>query len=537
MSFVKPITKISNHLFGVIEFDDKYLIAGAYYNKNLNQLSLLDIKDIPEPYFSNRHQMKPFNSNSFIINVANQNNNRLYMNLNQFLSYDENYKFQAGILIDNNTKYLFSIPFSDGNIFIKDINGFIRNIYTKSSISNISDITSKPNLFMRTNTPNKYLVYEFNSISNFKILHMFNTISNTMSSLISLNNNETIQVLKVIDNRVIIAISTASNIQIRQLDTNTNTFTNITTIDITSTETKYISQPIIVGNYYMYYVFYIKNRQLYYRTITADYSQANLTRIFTISNEYLINNINDIQTNSTLSIVPVITKISDNTMFLSVFFINNTPYFRHNYINNYNIISDSYTYLQQANHIYTFSISANYGLTYVYDFSVAPDTITGIDIINENNNLIFITTKMGGYLLNLSQDGWQIVNNINKSLTSYMRDSLNRMWMIDFQGNLYMSTIGLPYRIVVKPEKTSYNYVSGEILSYVDIDAYDIYNNRVAIDGKLIIKSENAIFIDGSKEKDISTSTTGSTRVSFKIIGGGMLSISFIPRYRVNSNG
>jgi len=67
-------------------------------------------------------------------------------------------------------------------------------------------------------------------------------------------------------------------------------------------------------------------------------------------------------------------------------------------------------------------------------------------------------------------------------------------------------------------EKSSYNYQGSDISTYANVSAYNVDNDRIVANVKLVLEG-SIYFTDGSQNKTITTSSSGETQVNMTIKG------------------
>jgi hypothetical protein len=117
------------------------------------------------------------------------------------------------------------------------------------------------------------------------------------------------------------------------------------------------------------------------------------------------------------------------------------------------------------------------------------------------------------------------VNRYGVLATSVGMDELDRVWVHDNAGSVYLLSPFVPTRITVTWENADYDYTGTDISTHIDVSAYDAFGDRIAVDVTLTIDSLNCTFADLSKIKTITTSATADTQVNVVITGSGYVRI------------
>jgi hypothetical protein len=107
-------------------------------------------------------------------------------------------------------------------------------------------------------------------------------------------------------------------------------------------------------------------------------------------------------------------------------------------------------------------------------------------------------------------------------------DSTNRIWgyaMDKNNGSIHVVTPSLSVNVVVTMAASNYTYTGTIINTSATLNAYDFSGSRIAANVSLTIDGSTMTFADGTKQKNILTSSSGDTSVSLQIYGGGVNNI------------
>jgi hypothetical protein len=127
-------------------------------------------------------------------------------------------------------------------------------------------------------------------------------------------------------------------------------------------------------------------------------------------------------------------------------------------------------------------------------------------------------------------NGWELTSTITEKFHMVGRDSTDRIWAVSSAGEGYTAeyhvlTPTIPTRITIEPASSSYDYQGSNINSTVNISAYNINNERIAVDVALSIDGSTMTFGDGGTTATVTTSTTGETSQAIIITGAGLSDI------------
>ena len=122
------------------------------------------------------------------------------------------------------------------------------------------------------------------------------------------------------------------------------------------------------------------------------------------------------------------------------------------------------------------------------------------------------------YEFNNSTETYDWVQNFPANVQSVAKDKLERIWVLEETGVLSMFSATTPTRVSVTMASETYNYTGTTINTSADVSAWDVNNNRIVADVKLILEG-SAEFADASQSKTIATSASAETNVAINITG------------------
>ena len=152
------------------------------------------------------------------------------------------------------------------------------------------------------------------------------------------------------------------------------------------------------------------------------------------------------------------------------------------------------------------------------------DSRTMLGVFHKNNFVIYVWNDT---------TGWGETTNIPNHVSSIGRDSLDRIWYCQVDGEvggtspeLHLLTPTLPVTVSITPETDSYAYAGSDISSYINVSAINASGARIATSVKLVIEGSSMTFADGSSTKTVTTLTTGDLQVNTTISGAGFTNVT-----------
>jgi hypothetical protein len=175
----------------------------------------------------------------------------------------------------------------------------------------------------------------------------------------------------------------------------------------------------------------------------------------------------------------------------------------------------------------------NVSLTYVKSFTLNNYLRGFLPITDDRNNLLIYTDdnvyKMS---FDFETNEWIFKPLGIPNTILMLKDTYNRVWVLDKDYNIYMLTPNIPFKVEIHSEfennEVEFNGEPIDTKLYVSV--YNYEGERIKAKVKLLIVSNNAVFVlnDGStsKEIDIETSTNSDIEVPIRIIDEGKLFLS-----------
>ena len=129
--------------------------------------------------------------------------------------------------------------------------------------------------------------------------------------------------------------------------------------------------------------------------------------------------------------------------------------------------------------------------------------------------------------------GWGETSSITNVVTAVGRDSLDRIWYCQEDGEvgsnypeLHLLTPTLPVTVTIAPENATYSYAGSNINTFVNVSAINASGARIATSVKLVIEGSSMTFSDGTTTKTVTTLTTGDLQVDTIITGAGYTNVT-----------
>lgn len=145
---------------------------------------------------------------------------------------------------------------------------------------------------------------------------------------------------------------------------------------------------------------------------------------------------------------------------------------------------------------------------------------------------VWFKTSFKIYVWNDSA-GWGETSSITNVVTAVGRDSLDRIWYCQEDGEvgsnypeLHLLTPTLPVTVTIAPENASYSYAGSNINTFVNVSAINASGARIATSVKLVIEGSSMTFSDGTTTKTVTTLTTGDLQVDTIITGAGYTNVT-----------
>lgn len=167
-----------------------------------------------------------------------------------------------------------------------------------------------------------------------------------------------------------------------------------------------------------------------------------------------------------------------------------------------------------------------------HSFVILPETPRNLVFLRDDRLCVaFIFYSYIGIYNWSDVSGWVETGAIQGTFTSIGRDSLDRVWATQTNGSgryidIKTLTPSIPLKITVSPASTAYNYTGTNINTTINVSAYDINGNRMAVSVKLSIDGASMTFADSTSVKTFTTSSSGELSVPVIIVSAGIADIS-----------
>lgn len=171
--------------------------------------------------------------------------------------------------------------------------------------------------------------------------------------------------------------------------------------------------------------------------------------------------------------------------------------------------------------VHTFQINSGNRSNLIYKSTINPGfRIRGIMPLLDNYTKFMLIgdSHCEVWTWNDSTEEYTYTSQINLQVHGACLDTLNRLWILDNNNDVHLNSNFSPVTITVNPELASYNYAGSDINTYINVSAYDIDNQRLATNVRIVLEGAVA-FTDNSTIKTITTSAADETQVNIKITG------------------
>jgi len=195
---------------------------------------------------------------------------------------------------------------------------------------------------------------------------------------------------------------------------------------------------------------------------------------------------------------------------------------------------DDYSMPNEQYVLYTFKIDPTNpnNLTYVTEAAFKSHVVSLIFLDKERTRLMVYGVN-DAYSVVFNGSSWTILPlSVGRIITS-VYDNYGRLWMISEQGEFYLFLPQIPASVEIRFEKDTYDYTGTTITTNIYVSAYNFQGARISVNGTLKLLTDNAEFNDGSREKEVTTSTTGDVQVPIKITGPGLVEAVFDVNFTV----
>lgn len=160
-----------------------------------------------------------------------------------------------------------------------------------------------------------------------------------------------------------------------------------------------------------------------------------------------------------------------------------------------------------------------------------PTTIRNTVFLNDAKTILGIIGTDVFYVYTWTNDsGWTLTSTIAEKFTAVGRDSTDRIWATAVRNDgtyadTHLITAAIPTRITITPASATYNYTGTVINSTVNVSAYNLSGQRIAVNVALNITGSTMTFSDDSVAVTVTTSTSGEVSQGIKITGSGQSDI------------
>ena len=144
--------------------------------------------------------------------------------------------------------------------------------------------------------------------------------------------------------------------------------------------------------------------------------------------------------------------------------------------------------------------------------------------MNDDNTrfLAVGTYNAAVYTFNTSSKALSLAQVIPGEWRHFGVDTYGRLWLTNYNHDLYCFTLDSPIKINVTAPTSSYNYTGTSISSSVSVDAKNYLGSFVSVSTRLTIEGNSAVFTsNGLGILDVTTSSSGSLSVPITINNGG----------------
>ena len=148
--------------------------------------------------------------------------------------------------------------------------------------------------------------------------------------------------------------------------------------------------------------------------------------------------------------------------------------------------------------------------------------------MNDDNTrfLAVGTYNAAVYTFNTSSKALSLAQVIPGEWRHFGADTYGRLWLTNYNNDLYCFTLDSPVKITVTAPVASYNYTGSAISSNVNVEAKNYLGSFVSVSSRLTIEGNSAVFTsNGLGVLDVSTSSSGSITVPITINNGGFTRI------------
>ena len=146
---------------------------------------------------------------------------------------------------------------------------------------------------------------------------------------------------------------------------------------------------------------------------------------------------------------------------------------------------------------------------------------------DENTRFLAVGTYNAAvYTFNTSSKNLSLAQVIPGEWRHFGTDTYGRLWLTNYNNDLYCFTLDSPVKINVTAPTSSYNYTGTALSSSVNVEARNYIGSYVPVSTRLTIEGNSATFTsNGLGILDVTTSSSGSLTVPITINNGGFTRI------------
>ena len=177
--------------------------------------------------------------------------------------------------------------------------------------------------------------------------------------------------------------------------------------------------------------------------------------------------------------------------------------------------------------VFELSSSNSAALTYrssrlIYN-DLGGETRAVMGMNDDNTRFLAVGTYNAAvYTFNTSSKALSLAQVIPGEWRHFGVDTYGRLWLTNYNHDLYCFTLDSPVKINVTAPTSSYNYTGTSISSSVSVEARNYIGSFVSVSTRLTIEGNSATFTsNGLGILDVTTSSSGSLSVPITINNGG----------------
>ena len=177
--------------------------------------------------------------------------------------------------------------------------------------------------------------------------------------------------------------------------------------------------------------------------------------------------------------------------------------------------------------VFEVSSSNTAALTYrssrlIYN-DIGGETRSVMGMNDDNTRFLAVGTYNAAvYTFNTSSKALSLAQIIPGEWRHFGTDTYGRLWLTNYNHDLYCFTLDSPVKINVTATTSSYNYTGTSLSSSVDVEARNYLGSYISVSTRLTIEGNSAVFTsNGLGILDVTTSSSGSLNVPITINNGG----------------